>query len=66
MVVRTEKRPPKPRTTRYPIPLERGGSPPKKESSPEYFAKGGMSITSDMLGGRWSLVVVLPNKDERE
>jgi len=37
------KRAPKPKTTRYPTPFDKGASPPKKDSCPAYFAKGGAS-----------------------
>jgi hypothetical protein len=42
-VVKTLKRAPNPSTTRYPIPSERGGSPPNMDSWPLYFSKGGSS-----------------------
>jgi hypothetical protein len=42
-VVKTLKRAPNPSTTRYPIPSERGGSPPNMDSWPLYLSKGGSS-----------------------
>jgi hypothetical protein len=42
-VVKTLKRAPNPSTTRYPIPTERGGSPPNMDSCPLYLSKGGNS-----------------------
>jgi hypothetical protein len=42
-VVKTLKRAPNPSTTRYPIPTERGGSPPNMDSCPLYLSKGGSS-----------------------
>jgi hypothetical protein len=47
-VVKTLKRAPNPSTTRYPIPTERGGSPPNMDSCPLYLSKGGSSrLTGD-------------------
>jgi hypothetical protein len=42
-VVKILKRNPNPSTTRYPIPTERGGSPPNMDSCPLYLSKGGNS-----------------------